>query len=136
MFVYLQKLLHCLIIYSYKTYPLFLPCPWNLRSIGPSDLKFPWWPSWASRLISGRHQNPVKQSFAYHGGCYPWHGAPFNFPSDRIMSISRTVEWNIFTVPTAVNRHANIYMQVLTLVILSNRPVWLTQIFLHDLTWH
>ena len=39
MFVYLQKLLHCLIIYSYKTNSSFLPCPWNLRSIGPSDFK-------------------------------------------------------------------------------------------------
>ena len=39
MFVYVQKLLHCLIIYSYKTNPSFSPCPWNLRSIGPSDLK-------------------------------------------------------------------------------------------------
>ena len=37
MFVYMQKLLHCLMIYSYKTNPSFLPCPWNLRSIGPSD---------------------------------------------------------------------------------------------------
>ena len=37
MFVYLQKLLNCLIIYSYKTNPSFSPCPWNLRSIGPSD---------------------------------------------------------------------------------------------------
>ena len=35
-FVYLQKLLHCLIIYSN---PLFLPCPWNFRSIGPTDFK-------------------------------------------------------------------------------------------------
>ena len=35
--VYLQTLLHWLIIYSYKTNPSFLPCPWNLRSIGPSD---------------------------------------------------------------------------------------------------
>ena len=26
-----------LIIYSYKTNPSFLPSPWNLRSIGPSD---------------------------------------------------------------------------------------------------
>ena len=40
MFVYLQKLLHCLIIYSYKTNPSFSPCPWNLRSIGPSDFKW------------------------------------------------------------------------------------------------
>ena len=39
MFVYLQKLLHCLIIYSYKANPSFLPCPRNLRSIGPSDFK-------------------------------------------------------------------------------------------------
>ena len=37
MFVCLQKLLNCLIIYSYKTNPSFSPCPWNLRSIGPSD---------------------------------------------------------------------------------------------------
>ena len=39
MFVYLQKLLHCLIIYSYNTNPSFLSCPWNLRSIRPSDCK-------------------------------------------------------------------------------------------------
>ena len=40
MFEYLQKLLNCLIIYnSYKTNPSFSPCPWNLRSIGPSDFK-------------------------------------------------------------------------------------------------
>ena len=39
MFVCLQKLLNCLIIYSYKTNPSFSPCPWNLRSIGPSDFK-------------------------------------------------------------------------------------------------
>ena len=39
MFVCLQKLLNCLIIYSYKTIPSFSPCPWNLRSIGPSDFK-------------------------------------------------------------------------------------------------
>ena len=37
LFVYLQKLLNCLIIYLYKTNPSFSPCPWNLRSIGPSD---------------------------------------------------------------------------------------------------
>ena len=29
LFVYLQKLLHCLIIYSYKTNSSFLSCPWN-----------------------------------------------------------------------------------------------------------
>ena len=23
-----------------------------------------------------------ERSFACHGGCYPWHGAPFNVPSD------------------------------------------------------
>ena len=40
MFVYLQKLLHCLIIYSYKTNPSFSQCPWNLQSIGPSDFKW------------------------------------------------------------------------------------------------
>ena len=28
------------------------------------------------------HRNPVKQSFACQGGCYPWHRAPFNVPSD------------------------------------------------------
>ena len=39
MLVYLQNLLNCLIIYSYKTNPSFSPCPWNLRSIGPSDFK-------------------------------------------------------------------------------------------------
>ena len=39
MFVYLQKLLHCLIIYSYKRNSSFSPCPWNLRLIGPSDFK-------------------------------------------------------------------------------------------------
>ena len=33
------KLLHCLIIYLYKTDPAFLTCPWNLRSIGSSDFK-------------------------------------------------------------------------------------------------
>ena len=27
-------------VHSYKTNPLFLPCKWNLRSIGPSDFKF------------------------------------------------------------------------------------------------
>ena len=27
------------------------------------------------------HRNPVKRSFACQGGCYPWHGAPFNVPS-------------------------------------------------------
>ena len=37
MFVYLQKLLHNSIIYSYKTNPSFSPCPWNLQSIGYSD---------------------------------------------------------------------------------------------------
>ena len=47
MLAYLQKLPHCLIIYSYmyKTNPSVLPCPWNLRSIGPSNfklLKFYW----------------------------------------------------------------------------------------------
>ena len=25
-------------------------------------------------------RNPVKQSFACQGGCYPWHWAPFNVP--------------------------------------------------------
>ena len=40
MFVYLQKLLHCLIVYSYKTNPSFLPCPWNLRYIEPSEFNF------------------------------------------------------------------------------------------------
>ena len=40
MFVYLQKLLHCLIIYSYKTNSSFLLCPLNLRSIGPSNFKY------------------------------------------------------------------------------------------------
>ena len=40
MFVCLQKLLNCLIICSYKTNPSFSPCPWNLRSIGPSDFKY------------------------------------------------------------------------------------------------
>ena len=39
MFVCLQKLLNCLIICSYKTNPSFSSCPWNLRSIGPSDFK-------------------------------------------------------------------------------------------------
>ena len=39
MFIYLQKLLHCLIICSYKTNPSFSSCPFNLRSIGPSDFK-------------------------------------------------------------------------------------------------
>ena len=33
------KTMHCLIIYLYKTNPWFSPCPWNLRSIGPSDFK-------------------------------------------------------------------------------------------------
>ena len=28
------------------------------------------------------HRNQVKRSFACQGGCYPWHGAPFNIPSD------------------------------------------------------
>ena len=37
MFVYFQQLLHCFIIYSYKTNPSFLPCPCNSRSIWPSD---------------------------------------------------------------------------------------------------
>ena len=40
MFVYLQKLLNCLIIYSYKTNSSFSPCPWNLRSNGPSNFKY------------------------------------------------------------------------------------------------
>ena len=40
MFVYLQKPLHCLIIYSYKTNSSFSPCPW--RSIGRSNLKDCW----------------------------------------------------------------------------------------------
>ena len=37
-----------------------------------------------SSVYSGRRINspPVKRSFAYHGGCYPWHGAPFNITSD------------------------------------------------------
>ena len=39
MFVYLPKRMHCLIIYSYTTDPSFSPCPWNLRSTEPSDLK-------------------------------------------------------------------------------------------------
>ena len=39
MFVYLHKLLHCLIIHAYKTNTSFLPCPWNLRSIGPREFK-------------------------------------------------------------------------------------------------
>ena len=45
---------------------------------------FPCRPIWSS----GPHEptlywNPVKRSFAFQGGCYPWHGAPFNVPSDR-----------------------------------------------------
>ena len=43
MLVYLQKLLNCLIIYSYNTNPSFSLCPWNLRSIGPSDFKDRQW---------------------------------------------------------------------------------------------
>ena len=39
MFVYLQKLLHFLIIYLYKTNPSFLPCPWNFAITQPSDFK-------------------------------------------------------------------------------------------------
>ena len=27
-------------------------------------------------------RNPVKRFFACQGGCYPWHGAPFNVQSD------------------------------------------------------
>ena len=27
------------------------------------------------------HRNIVKRSLACQGGCYPWHGAPFNIPS-------------------------------------------------------
>ena len=27
-------------------------------------------------------RNPVKRYFACQGGCYPWHGAPCNVPSD------------------------------------------------------
>ena len=53
MFVYLQKLLHCLIIYSYKTNPSFLPCPWNLRSIGPSDFKS-WYLRWVKIFLHTR----------------------------------------------------------------------------------
>ena len=33
MFVYLQKLLHCLIICSYETNPSFSHCLWKLRSV-------------------------------------------------------------------------------------------------------
>ena len=40
MFVYLQKLMYCFIIYSYKRNSSFSPCPWNLRFIGPSDFKY------------------------------------------------------------------------------------------------
>ena len=40
MFVYLQKLMYCFIIYSYKRNSSFSPCPWNLRLIGPSDFKY------------------------------------------------------------------------------------------------
>ena len=36
-------------------------------------LKFPWRPS---RAYSS------SKSFVCQGGCYPWHGAPFNAPSD------------------------------------------------------
>ena len=35
-----KTLLHCLIMYSYKTNPSFLPCPWNLRYIEPSEFNF------------------------------------------------------------------------------------------------
>ena len=40
MFVYFQQILHCFIIYSYKTNPSFLPCPCNSRSIWPSDFNW------------------------------------------------------------------------------------------------
>ena len=48
--VYLQKVLHCLIIYSYKTNSSFLLCSWNLRSIRPSDFKKRVWNCFVSSI--------------------------------------------------------------------------------------
>ena len=44
------ELFNCLIIFSYKTNPSFSPCPWSLRSIGPSDFKLNGTASWTTLI--------------------------------------------------------------------------------------
>ena len=48
-----------------------------LKVISFEILKCPWRPHESTLL-----RNPVKWSFACQGGCYPWHGAPFDVLSD------------------------------------------------------
>jgi hypothetical protein len=45
-----------------------------------------------------------KRSFACQGGCDPWHGAPFNVPSDRLrMNLLFKYYWHV----TAIFRKQN-----------------------------
>ena len=56
--------------------------------------KFPWLPSWAYSSSKSS-----ESSLACRGGCYPWHGSPFNLPSD----VHSRVKNNILGFQRCVN---------------------------------
>ena len=56
-------------------------------------------------LIRFRTHEP---SFACQGGCYPWHGAPFNVPSDPTdIDITETIKGNITNIQSRTNENKN-----------------------------
>ena len=55
---------------------------WRRRLLVKCDQFFICWSFPGSPHELTFHRNPVKRSFACERGCYPWHGAPFNVPSD------------------------------------------------------
>ena len=61
------------------------------------------------------HRNPVKRSFACQGGCYPWHGAPFNVPSDGHKNVVRDIVVEILRKPIGlifVEKKSNFFREL------------------------
>ena len=105
MFVCLQKLLYTLIIHSYKTNPSFLPCPWNLRTIGPSDFKISSWLKSKTTNSYGEKANiyPLKQCF----GIWTTHRlSRWRWYHRKVLTVPF---WNICLFVWSLSSHSRIF---------------------------